>query len=193
MSPPRPAPDTRKAATMLAPRLAPLLRALAILITYRFPRHTRLAPLVTPLYAYLTSLSRRLAATLARIATGRPPRKTQRTTQRTTQRATPAKPHKPKFRLPAGKAWLIRALPNEAVTFRGYIETLLAEPEIAALLAEHQVVRRLLAPIRRALADEQPKIRRKTPPSIPHTPPQSPPPFIPLHFLFPQAPPKIEA
>ena len=180
-----PAPDTRKAATMLAPRLAPLLRALAILITYRFPRHTRLAPLVAPLHAYLTHLARRLAATLARIATGRPPR--------TRRRTTPATPRTPQFRLPAGKGWLIRALPNEAVIFRGSIETLLAAPEIAALLAEHQAARRLLAPLRRALADEQPKIRRKTPSPLPHTPPHSPPPFIPLHVLFPQGPPKIEA
>ena len=155
MSIPLPAPHTRKAATMLAPRLAPLLQALAILITYRLPPPPPLAQLVTPLYAYLTTISRRLAATLARIATGRPPR--------TTKRTTAAKPHPPKFRLPAGKGWLIRALPNEAVIFRGYIETLLAEPEIAALLAEHAAARRLLAPIRRALADEQPQTRRSYP------------------------------
>ena len=186
MSPPLPAPDTRKAATMLAPRLVPLLRALAILIAYRFPRYTRLAPLVAPLHAYLTHLARRLAATLARIATGRPPR--------TRRRTTPATPRTPQFRLPAGQGWLLRALPNEAVAFRGSIETLLGAPEIAALLAEHQAARRLLAPLRRALADAQPKTRRQSPLRLitPAQPP-SPPTPIPLCLLFPEGPPKIEA
>ena len=184
MRPPHPAPHSRTAQT-LAPRLAPLLHALATLITYRLARHPILARLVVPLHAYLRNLARRLAATLARIAQGHPPRTT-------TKRAPTPRP--PTFRIPAGKGWLIRAIPNEAIIFRGYIETLLAEPEIAALLAERPRLASLLAPIRRALSDEQPKTKRKpTPYLATPTQPPSPPPPIPLHFLFPHPPPKIEA
>ena len=183
MRPPQPAPGPRTIQT-LAPRLAPLLHALATLITYRLPRHPIFARLVAPLHAYLRNLARRLAATLIRIAAGRPTRPTKRAST----------PRKPRLYFPAGKGWLIRAIPNEAAIFRGYIETLLAEPEIAALLAEIPRVASLLAPLRRALSDEQPKTRRKpTPYLLTPAQPSSPPTPIPINLLFPGGLPKIEA
>ena len=94
--------------------------------------------------------------------------------------------------MPAGKGWLIRAIPNEAAIFRGYIETLLAEPEIAELLTVIPAARSLLAPLCCPLGDEQRKTCRGPTPFLaaPAQPP-SPPSLIPLHSLFPAGLPKF--
>jgi hypothetical protein len=53
--------------------------------------------------------------------------------------------------LPAGHGWLIRALPQEAAAYAAQLDSLLAEPATADLLATHPAAARILRPLGRML------------------------------------------
>ena len=81
---------------------------------------------------------------MARVAANRP------------TRAPPTGPHRPGAArpappLPTGHGWLIRALPNEAAAYASQLESLLAEPGVADLLAAHPTTSRILRPLGRML------------------------------------------
>ena len=172
------APHLREYALNFAARLAPMLRALALLAGYRFARNPILAPFLVPLQHHLHSAIRRITVLMAKLAEGQAPR--------------PARPQKPRPaaprpRLPSGQGWLIRALPSEAILFTTQLAALLAEPEIAEILASCRRARRILAPIQRALGPDQP---RGTPlrtliPQHPVPLTASPPTAIPPFLLYP--------
>ena len=140
-----------------------LMRELLACVAARFLKNPRLARLIPILWNRLVVSIRRMHATMARIAVGRPPR------------ASGGRgPRKPRPKLPTGYAWLLRELKHEAALTRMHLETLLAEPGVAELLALAPTLQRLLNPIRRALG-------------IGHTPrpPTPPPTAFPWTTCFP--------
>ena len=183
MNEPPLAPDLRAYALNFAARLAPMLRALALLAGYRFARNPILAPFLVPLQRHLHSAIRRMTVLMAKLAEGQTPRQPRPTAQRLSS-ARLSSPHQ---RLPAGTGWLLRALPSEAILFTTQIAALLAEPEIAALLATCRRARRILAPIQRALSSE-PRRREARRSLIPRHPVPTtglPPSAIPPFLLYP--------
>ena len=183
MSEPPLAPHLRAYALNFAARLAPLLRALALLAGYRFARNPILAPFPPPLQHHLMSAARRIGILMAKLAQGQttrpaPPREPSPRTSR---------PAPPKPRMPTGLGWLIRALPSEAITFSSQLHALLAEPEIAEILESCRRARRILAPVARALSSAQPNRppRRSLLPLRLFAPGASPPSAIPSFLLYP--------
>ena len=160
-----------------------ILRNLAALIARRFLHHPLHAAVTVPLWQHLTRAALRLDRLLARLAAGPlpPPR------PRASTHSGPR--HRPAF--PATSGWLIRALGAEAAIYAAQLESLLADPEAADLLA-CTAARRTLAPIRRMLglaparprrpaaaASKQPAPPRQAPPRpdpIPLRPTLDPPP-----------------
>ena len=136
-----------------ATAFAALMRELLGFIAARFLRNPRLAPLIPLLWTRLTTSIRRMHATMARIAAGRPPR--------TSGGNTPSP--KPRPKLPTGYAWLLRELKHEAAYIRTRLETLIADPETAALLAANPAAQRLLNPIRHALGHDTPRLTPRPP------------------------------
>ena len=139
-----------------------LMRQLLGFIAVRFLKNPRLAPYILILWKRLVTASRRMQAAMARIARGRPPRTTPGKPRATT-------PAKPRPSLPRGFAWLLRELKHEGAIIGAHLETLIAQPEIAAILAANPSARRILAPIRHALGHGTPR------PPRPPAPPASRP------------------
>jgi len=127
------------------------------------------------LWSRLQVVSRRLAVLAARAAAGRA------LTRRHVAPLTPARREPPAAwpRLPHKFAWLVRLVP-EAACYGSQLRHLLAEPEMAALLAASPQARRLLRPLCRMLAVPPPQAvpRAKLPP--PDRPDPSDPPDPPL-------------
>ena len=156
-----------------ARRLGLILAALAALIARRFPLSPRLVPLLIPLWTRLNRTARRCARLMALLAAGRLPRP---------RRAHPGGPHGARP-LPTGRFWLIAALGHEGAVCATQLESLLAEPAAAALLAEIPAARRLVHPIGRLLgltartrvpAPRPPRPPRPRPPPLPPIRPTSP-------------------
>ena len=181
------APHLRAHAQNFAARLAPILRALALLAGYRFARHPILARYLAAFQHRLHSAARRMTALMDKLAEGHPMRPA---------RPSAPRPARPKPSFPAGKGWLLRALPSEALLFLTRIDALLAEPEIAAILAMSRRARRILAPIQRALSPEPhrgPALHTLIPQNL-YPPNATPPSAIPPFLLYPTPiPPKIGA
>ncbi len=187
MSEPPLPPRLRAYALNFVARLAPMLRALALLAGYRFARNPILAPFLVPLQTRLHRTIRRLARLMQSLAAGE--------TQRPARPRAP-RPARPRPRFPSGQGWLIRALPGEAVAFTTGLAALLAEPEIAEILAHCRRARRLLAPVQHALSGAQPRGKplRSLIPLHPVPDTGSPPTAIPPFLLYPTPiPPKITA
>ena len=148
-----------------AHRLSTILASLAALVARRFLRDPFRAPLIVPLWTHLTHAARRLDRAFARLAAGHLP--------------TPRRPHpggpRRKPVLPTGRAWLVAALGAEAAAYASQLQSLLAEPEAAAALANSPAARRTLAPIRHMLGlapprQRRPRARRNAPPPPPKPP-----------------------
>ncbi len=163
-----------------------ILRNLAALIARRFLHHKLHAAFIIPLWRHLTQAALRLDRLRARLAAGKllPPRPRAR---------NHSGPHqKPLF--PTTPAWLINALGAEAAIYAAQLDSLLADPATADLLA-CTAGRRTLAPIRRMLglaparpaASRQPAPPRRQPPRpepIPPCPTIDPPPSRPRHLWW---------
>ncbi len=65
--------------------------------------------------------------------------------------------------LPVGFGWLMRVMPYEAACFAGQLRTLLAEPDMQALLEDVARARRILGPVCRMLGVEIPGVRAPAP------------------------------
>ena len=118
-------------------RFGLILAALAALVARRFLRQPRLVTLIVPLWNRLNRAARRCERLMARLAVGRLPR-----------------PHRPgrggpyrRATLPGGRGWLVRALGPEAAAYATQLESLLAEPAAAELLALAPSAGRILRPI----------------------------------------------
>jgi len=112
----------------------------------RAGRDHAVAPLVMLLWTRLARLTARFDALVACLTAGRPaaPRR---------QRTRPArKAPAAGLRLPRGQAWLIRLLPGEAASYSCQLQALLADPQMAALLAAAPEAGRILRPLCRLLA-----------------------------------------
>ena len=114
----------------LARRFGLIVAGLAALVAHRFLREPRLASLIIPLWTRLTRTARRFDRLMASLAANRP------------SKPRPTRPHRAKpdtaratTPLPTGHGWLIRALPQEAAAYAAQLESLLAEPATADLLA----------------------------------------------------------
>ena len=160
----------------LAPRLGVILRNLAALIARRFLHDPRCVVFIVPLWRHLTRAAQRLDNLLARLAAGPLPPPVPRS--RKPRQGGP----RPKPQFPTTRAWLIRALGAEAAACASQLETLLAEPEAAALLA-NPAARRTLAPIRRMLGLVPPRPRRAS--AAAAAPPPRPAPIPPHRSLDP--------
>ena len=150
----------------LAQGFGVILRNLAALIARRFLHDPLHAALTIPLWQHLT----RAALRLDRLAAGPipPPR----------PRASNHSGPRPRSPFPTPNAWLGRLLGTEAAAYAAQLESLLADPAAADLLAS-TAVRRTLAPIRRMLGLTPARPRRPAAAASAApapTPPRQPPP-----------------
>jgi hypothetical protein len=141
---PNPAP-VQAVAPDLARRVALIVAGLAALVAHRFLREPRLATLIIPLWTRLTRTARRFERLMANIATNRAPK------PRPTRLRRPKPDTAQTAPLPTGHGWLIRALPQEAAAYASQLESLLAEPATADLLAASPAAARILRPLARML------------------------------------------
>ncbi len=158
--------DLRLLAPSFAARFAALIAELIGFIALRLVRHPTLATLTPLLCRRLQRVARIITNTMARIAAGRRPRIDLRRNRARTPRPASAA-------LPASAGWLLRELKHEAALTRLRLETLLAEPGIAELLAVVPTLQRVLNPLRRALAIGH-AVRAVKPPALPPTPQPQP-------------------
>ncbi len=108
------------------------------------------APLILLLWPRLNRLAIRFTALAARVAAG-----TAAPRRSTSLRAAGARPRKPYARLPRGFAWVVRMVPGTAA-YGSQLQHLLADPEMAALLAAAPQAGRLLRPLCRMLGVRPP-------------------------------------
>ena len=139
---PTPAP-VQACAPDLARRVGLILAALAALVARRFPGQPRLAAFIIPLWTRLNRAARRFERLMARLAAGVLP-KPRASGRHGGPRSAIA--------LPAGRGWLIRILGHEAAAYAYQLQTLLAEPAVAELLAQAPAAQRILRPLTRMLA-----------------------------------------
>jgi hypothetical protein len=180
-------------------RVGLIVATLAALVAHRFLHDPEFKSLILPLWTYLKRTVRRFERLMTRVAANRLPTR-------------PPRPHRPapdRVRptpLPAGHAWLIRALGYEAVACASQLEHLLNEPGVADLLAASPAAVRILRPLGRmlgleALAPKRIRPKRSTPreakPRAPIAPPPQDPTYRPsakwprAHWPRPSWPPAV--
>ena len=146
-----------------------ILCNLAALIARRFLHHPLHAALTIPLWQHVTQAALRLDRLLARLAAGPMPPPRPRASNHSGPRRRSA--------FPTTRGWLIRALGPEASVCAAQLESLLADPAAADLLA-CTAVRRTLAPIRHmlGLSPARPRRAAAASPQPAPAPPRQPPP-----------------
>ena len=146
------------------------------------------APLILLLWPRLNRLAIRFTALAARVAAG-----TAAPRRSTSLRAAGARPRKPYARLPRGFAWVVRMVPGTAA-YGSQLQHLLADPEMAALLAAAPQAGRLLRPLCRMLGVRPPPaLVPPTRPTRPRKPPSSRPAAVRPSPAAPPAGPKRAA
>ncbi len=173
----------------LAARLDSILGGLLLLIAAQF---RRLGPLTLPLWIRISRARQRLGRLLARLADGTLPK--------------PGKPRPgrpggpPAAKLPRGQAWLVAILGYHAAGRSAQLNTLLADPAIAAAIAgapphAHVAIARTLRPLCRLLGVDLPavlqlpkRLRKSRPPRARPAQPRTKPPVIPPWGLPPTEP-----
>jgi hypothetical protein len=150
-------------------RLRLILNTLTALIARRFLREPRLAALIVPLWSRLNRAARRFERLMTCLAAGRLPKP---------RKSGPSGPHRSVAALPTGRGWLVAALGPEAAACAMQLQTLLAEPATAELLAAAPTAGRILRPLARLLAigafAPRPRPARAAPGTAP---PGEPPPL----------------
>ena len=124
-------------------KLAAALRALLLGLArlFYFPLGDRRSYLIIPFQSYLQRTFLRFERLVARheVGTLLPPRK--RPKRAASSRKTP------RLRFPSRKNWVVAELGHHAAGFRYALDTLLARPDAAALIAQYSQAQRLLRPI----------------------------------------------
>ena len=132
-------------------RFGLILVALAALVARRLLRQPRLVTLIVPLWNRLNRAARRCERLMARLAAGSPSRRRDGSAAagRLPRPRRPGRsfPHPVGATLPGGRGWLVRALGPEAAAYAAQLESLLAEPAAAELLALTPSAGRILRPI----------------------------------------------
>ncbi len=120
-----------------------IMAGLGALIARRFVKMPHLSGFTLLLWNRLNRAVRRLHRVMTRPpGKARPPQL--RAARTDTGRTRPAS-------LPAGRGWIVRELGWEAAAYMGYLELLLAEPEMQAVLARVPGAGRILRPLCRML------------------------------------------
>lgn len=140
------------------------------------------------IWSRLRRLAENFARLAERLAAGTPPGP-----PRPRHHASRPNRPKPPHRLPQGTAWLVRLVP-EAASGAAQLRHLLADPEMAALVAASPQAGRLLRPLCRMLGVDPPQAIAKPKPRPAGTaapvPPQAPP-ARPLRRRDPEPAPQI--
>ena len=134
----------------LGQTLAAILLAFRNAVAARGGRDPSVTPLIVLLHTRINRLAKRLSALLAHLAAGTLPAQrpaSPRPARAPRERA--ASP--PAARLPHGHFWLFRLMPGTAATFASQVAHQLAQPEVAALLAQAPQAGRILRPLCRLL------------------------------------------
>jgi hypothetical protein len=137
--------------TPLAQWLTLIVTALQKAAAARAGRDHAVAPLVTLLWTRLARLTARFDTLVARLTAGHPAAPARQRT-RPTSTASARKAPAAGLRLPRSHTWLIRLLPGEAASYGCQLQALLADPQMAALLAAAPEAGRILRPLCRLLA-----------------------------------------
>ncbi len=137
--------------TPLAHWLTLIVAGLQKAAAARAGRDHAVAPLVMLLWTRLARLTARFDALVARLIAGHPAAPARPRT-RPAAIAPARKAPAGGLRLPRGQAWLIRLLPGEAASYGCQLQALLADPQMAALLAAAPEAGRILRPLCRLLA-----------------------------------------
>lgn len=137
----------------VADRLALTLEGLGRAVAAQGGRGVWTAALVLLVWQRVRRVDRQIRGMLARFQAGRVRRVVgPRRGVRGRPRAVAAR------RLPRRFGWLLELVPGEAACFAGQVRTLIAEPEMAALLAEVPQARRVMGPLCRMLGVEAPGV-----------------------------------
>ena len=145
-----------------AERLTLIITLLCRAVAARGPGGLLAAPLVRLIWSRLSRLAARVGRLAARIEAGTPPAPPRKPAAR------PSRP-RPPLRLPRGAAWLVRLVP-EAAAGASQLQYLLAEPEMAELIAASPQMGRLLRPLCRMLGVAPPPDIAKPSPVAPAAP-----------------------
>jgi len=119
-------------------RFGLILAALAALVARRLLHQPHLVSLIVPLWTRLNRAARRCERLMAQLAAGHLPRP---------RRPGRSGPHPAGAALPSGRGWLVRVLGPEAAAYAAQLDSLLAEPAAAELLALAPSAGRILRPI----------------------------------------------
>ena len=123
-----------------------IVAGLAALIARRFLRDPKFAALVGPLWSWLNRSVQRFGRVRSVAVPARP-----LAARRPVVAVERSVPVRVRVRLPGGRGWLVKALGWEAAGYGSQLQTLLAEPEMVALLAALPAVGRVLRPLGRML------------------------------------------
>ena len=132
------------AAPELALRFGGILAGLAALVARGLLRQPKYLAVIGPLWSWLNRSVRRFGRAVARPAAARV-----RATAADAEAGGVAAPRvrAARLRLPARRGWLVQALGYEAAGYGSQLEALLAEPDMAAILAAMPAVGRILRPL----------------------------------------------
>ena len=159
---PQATPALRALAPGFAVRFDTLITNLLALIAHAFLKHPRHARDILALWRRLRLMSQRFTRLMARIAENRPPRAPSARVRHPRAPSTePTKPH----RFPRTNAWLRTALLHHGVCHAGVFDTLLNDPDLAALIAHSQTAARILRPLARMLGLTLPPLPQPTTPT----------------------------
>ena len=147
-----------------AERFASIMKGLGEAVAARGGRGGLAGPLVILIWSRLSRMAVRFARLAARIRAG-----TAAPRRRATPRPAGDRPRKPYPRLPRRFAWLPPLVPG-AGAYGSQLQHLLADPEMAALLAAAPQAGRILRPLCRMLGVRPPHGLRAPPPSPPAAP-----------------------
>ncbi len=150
-------PNLLTVAPEMARRFGLIMGAVAALVARRFLRDPQFFQLIVPLWTWLNRAVRRFERVrpASMTAAARSPQ------PRPARAPTPSVA--PKVRLPARKAWLVKALGWEAAGYGSQLQALLDEPDMQALLATMPALGRILRPVCRMLGVTPPAAVRTTP------------------------------
>ena len=135
-----PLPGLPTTAPELVRRFGVIMAALAVVVAQRFVRVPALVALNVPLWSWLSRTVQRFVRSV-----GRP------IVVRAARARGDRAPRARGLRLPSRRGWLLHTLGWEVAVFGSQLETLLAEPDMQALLAARPGLGRLLRPLCRML------------------------------------------